>query len=195
VLFEKLSDKLLEVADILDKIIVNFSDKKELSKKFSELEHSADEVAHQLIEKINKTFITPFDREDIHLLAHEVDDIIDFTEAAIGKVLLYKIDTLTSELKSQLTVLKQAIVLISEMIKALKNLGELRKQTSKFIEVNYLENQADKILMDALSSLINGTRDAFDIIRWKEVYESVEEAIDKCEDVANIIESILIKNS
>ena len=112
-------------------------------------------------------------------------------------MLLYKIESLTPELKEQIRTLKNAIILISELTKSLNNLNELRKQSWKFVEVNHLENQGDKLLREALNNLINGSslNAVFDLIRWKEVYESLEEAIDKCEDVANIIESILIKNS
>jgi len=112
-------------------------------------------------------------------------------------MLLYKIESLTPELKEQIRTLKNAIILISELTKSLNNLNELRKQSWKFVEVNHLENQGDKLLREALNNLINGSslNAVFDFIRWKEVYESLEEAIDKCEDVANIIESILIKNS
>jgi hypothetical protein len=196
-LFEKQAQKLFEVSKILDEILNNFSDRQKIADEFSNLEHSADEITHRLIEKLNKTFITPFDREDIHFLAHEIDDIIDLTEAAVGKMLLYKIESLTPELKEQIRTLKNAIILISELTKSLNNLNELRKQSWKFVEVNHLENQGDKLLREALNNLINGSslNAVFDFIRWKEVYESLEEAIDKCEDVANIIESILIKNS
>jgi len=195
VLFEDQATKLVEVAKILDLVLENFKDMESISNSFSELEHSADEITHKIIEKLNKTFITPFDREDIHLLAHEVDDIIDLAEASVGKILLYKINHLTPELKSQIEILKTAILLIGDLIKSLSNLGALRKQTYKFIEVNHLENQGDKVLKEALSNLVNGSTNMFELFRWKEVYESFEQAIDKCEDVANIIESILIKNS
>ncbi len=197
ILFERQAQRLFEVSKILDQILNNFSDKQKIAEEFSNLEHSADEITHKIIEKLNKTFITPFDREDIHFLAHEIDDIIDLTEAAVGKMLLYKIDTLTPELNEQITALKNSIVLISELTKSLNNLNELWKQSWKFIEVNRLENHGDKLLHMALNNLINSSNNImiFDFIRWKEVYESFEEAIDKCEDVANIIESILIKNS
>lgn len=194
-LFRLQSDVLVRAAQLLQETIEHFDRRVEYGEKFRELEHEGDAVAHEIIERLNRTFVTPLDREDIHNLAHRVDDIIDMVDSAVGKTLLYRITRPTAEMKDLSKIISAAS---SEIQRAIQLLGKPKKRKElldHLIEVNRLENEGDSVARQGMYKIVGGRKNTFDLLRWKEVYESLERAIDRCEDVANTLEGIVIKST
>jgi len=194
-LFNEQADHLIEASEILKNLINDFEKIEEYSKKFSDLEHEADDTTHRIIEMLNRTFITPIDREDIHTLTHQLDDIIDLIHEGLHYTILYKIEKPTFHFEKMVDVLIMSLNHVAEAIKSLKDFKHPKKLLNFCIEINRLENEGDAILRKAMEELINKRENYFELIRWKEIYNSLEQAIDKCEDVANTIEGIVIKNT
>lgn len=158
------------------------------------LEHDADLIAHNCIEELHKTFITPFPRDQIHLLISRLDDIIDAIEEAAACLYLYKVDTFTEEARQQSSIL---VAITKEVIHAVEGLRHLKNTTSlqqTFQQINYLENEGDNVVRAAIGHLFESEKESIQIIKWKEIYEQLEEAIDSCEDVANIIEGVILES-
>jgi len=164
-------------------------------KEIKNIEHESDKVTHETIEKLNTTFITPFDREDIHELITKMDDILDFMEAASQRLWLYKVDKPTPELKELANTLLKAVKEVKVAIKNLRNFKERMPLLKSCIEINSLENEGDNLLRNAIANLFKNSPDPITVMKLKEIYETIEIAIDRCEDVANIIEGIVLKNA
>ncbi|MFA5139097.1 MAG: DUF47 family protein [Elusimicrobiota bacterium] len=162
--------------------------------KLRDLEHEADITTHEVIDKLNRTFVTPFDREDIHLLASELDTIIDLIQSASSRMQLYRCSPPGEDLLAMADTLYQAAGNVRKAVGCLKDMGESHRRILDYcIEVNRLENTGDHQRDVALGKLFQGNPDPIDVIKWKEIYENAETAIDKCEDVANVLEGILVK--
>lgn len=193
-LFEKVAENITHAATLLVGIMENFSALIAWAKEIHELEQDGDLLTHDIIRKLNKTFITPIDREDIHALATTLDDIIDLIWAAVDRLTVFK---LTNSTKWAVTMSKDLLTTIEFVEKAIKKLRE--KNYSHIqeycIEINKLENRLDREFRDALGHLFEEIKDPILIIKWKEIYEHLEDASDKCEDVANILESIVLKHA
>ena len=156
------------------------------------IEHCGDEITHQIFRRLNQTFITPFDREDIHELCSTMDDVIDLIDAAASRFVLYRIDKVragTVELSKVLTVATM------ELSAAIHNIPSPEKALQRVIEINRLENESDRICRTLIAQLFEEEKDPVQIIKWKEIFEVVETAVDKCEDVSNVIESVILKNA
>lgn len=193
-LFQRQAEVLVRSAALFSEMIERFGRKAEYGEKFRELEHEGDAVAHEIIEKLNRTFVTPLDREDIHTLAHRVDDIIDMVDGAVGKTLLYDIKKPTEEMIEMSNLISAAA---SELQRAISLLGKLKNRDEllkHLIEVNRLENEGDSVSRRGMYKVVQG-KDLFNLIRWTQVYESLERAMDRCEDVANTLEGIVIKST
>jgi len=160
-----------------------------------EIEHEADITTHEIYDKLNRTFITPFDREDIHQLASEMDDIVDIVQSICNRMRLYKIRNSSPDLVQMVDILDQAVDAICKAVAELQDAEKSRRVLDYCIEINRLENTGDHARDLALSKLFEGSPDPIEVLKWKEVYEVVETAIDKCEDIANTIESILVKQA
>lgn len=193
-LFEKVAENIAHAATLLVGIMENFSALIAWAKEIHELEQDGDLLTHDIIRKLNKTFITPIDREDIHALATTLDDIIDLIWAAVDRLTVFK---LTASTKWAVTMSRDLLTTIEFVQKAIKKLRE--KNYSHIqeycIEINKLENRLDREFRDALGHLFDEIKDPILIIKWKEIYEHLEDASDKCEDVANILESIVLKHA
>ena len=162
----------------------------------SEIEHHGDNLAHQIIEKLNLTFITPMDREDIHALSSALDDIIDFIYATVVRLSLYKIKQPTKHSILLANILLRTTEETSLVVKELDNFRKSGASMKRhWIEIHRLENEGDNACRNAIASLFQEETDAIEIIKWKEIYEHLETAIDKCEDAANIIEATVLKNA
>ncbi|MBI5624495.1 MAG: DUF47 domain-containing protein [Elusimicrobia bacterium] len=161
--------------------------------KLRDIEHEADITTHEIIDKLNRTFVTPFDREDIHELASKMDDIVDILQSLSLRMQLYGVDRITDDLKAMSETLLQSVECLHKAVPHLKDLTETRRILDYCIEVNRLENAGDNALAHAISHLFKGKPDPLEVIKWKEIYEGVEDAIDRCEDVANTIEGIVVK--
>jgi len=162
------------------------------ARKLKECEHRGDLVTHEIFERLNRTFITPIEREDIHTLASGLDDVLDSVEAIASRFVMFNISGSTQPARELARILVDCGVQIEQAVLHLKDFKNLMAFT---IELNRLENEADQISRDAVADLFSGKHDVLDVMRWKEIYGRLENAADQCEDVANTIETIVIKNS
>jgi predicted phosphate transport protein (TIGR00153 family) len=160
-----------------------------------EFEEACDSITHRVVEKLHRTFITPLDRNDIYRLMTKMDDIMDHVEAAAERMSLYDIRTSTKEVADLSRVLVASAERVLEAVSGLRDLKHPQVILEKCIEINRLENEADALLRGTLAKLFREERDAITIIKWKEIYELLETATDRCEDVANIIEGVVLEHS
>lgn len=163
--------------------------------RLRDIEHEADITTHDIYEKLNRSFITPFDREDIRDLASELDTITDLIESVGQRMYLYQIDKSTEDLVQLTDILWQATENVRKAIKELQNPEKTRHVMDYCIEINRLENAGDQALGVAIGKLFQGKPDPLEVMKWKEIYETIEQAIDKCEDVAHTLETILVKQA
>lgn len=191
-MFTTLSRQLLDGAGLLNEVFTTGSDRAALAERMREAEHLADEATHDIIRRVNKTFVTPFDREDIYALASALDDVMDYMEEAVDLVLLYELDALPTELAEQVSVIQRCAEVTAESmprLQSMKNLDEF------WIEINRLENAGDKHYRRILAKLFSGEHEALEVLKLKDVVDSLEAAIDAFEKVANVIEQIAVKES
>ena len=191
VLFRKQAALVREGCDQLDEMLEAFDRLEDRAKQLKDVEHRADLVTHEIFERLNRTFITPLEREDIHQLASNLDDVLDAVEAIGSRVVLFRIAAASPESKRMAKILTECATQIQQAVDNLKNMNNLMSFT---IEINRLENEADSISRQVTADLFSGHHDLLDVMRWKEIYGRLEGAADKCEDVANVIESIVVKS-
>lgn len=194
-LFDNAASKIEQGVQKFVDLVNNFSDVEKKIKEIKEIEHESDKITHETIEKLNTTFITPFDREDIHELITKMDDILDFMEAASQRLWLYRVEEITDELKQLANTLLKAVKEVKIAIGKLKSFKDRKPILASCIEINSLENEGDSLLRNAIANLFKNSPDPITVIKLKEIYETIEIAIDRCEDVANIIEGIVLKNA
>ena len=196
-LFEQASNNLIDMAKLL-KELVNLSDPdkwKELSRKIEDLEHRGDDISHQIHLELGKNFITPFDREDIHTLTSSLDDVADFIYGASSRITLYKVERITDPIIEMADLILEATEDVAKAVHELRDLKNIRNITDSCVRINSIENKADYIFDKAVGELFEFEKDAIELIKYKEVLSAMETATDKCEDVANVLESILVKNA
>lgn len=196
-LFEQAGANLIEMAKKLQEM-VNTTDpakRAELNKTIEELEHQGDNITHQIHLELGKNFITPFDREDIHALASSLDDVADFIYGASNRMELYKVVNASTAMKEITDLIAEATVHVATALNELKDLKNIRNITDSCVRINSVENKADYIFDKAVGELFEFEKDAITLIKTKEVLSAMEDATDKCEDVANVLESILVKNA
>ena len=194
-LFEQAAKNVHEGAIALAELLENFKDAAEKAKKIKDIEHAGDKITHTTIEKLNKTFITPLEREDIHELICRLDDILDLIDTATSRMVLYKIEKPTEDAKALGKVLVHATKIITELVPQLRNLKHTDALIQQCIAIHTQENEGDRIEQHALAALFENGHDPVLIIKWKDIYEDLESATDKCEDVANVVEGIVLKNA
>ena len=196
-LFEKSSANLVDISKVFNEFINSReSDKRlDLLKKINDLEHVGDSITHDIFTALSINFITPFDREDIHYLATSLDDIVDFIDGSAKRISLYRLDQNTTAMVQLAEVIEKSAVEINEAVKELKDLKNLVRIREALVKINSLENHADDIFDGAIGDLFNNEKDPIMVIKMKDILSTMETATDKCEDVANVIETILIKNS
>lgn len=196
-LFEQAGANLIEMAKLLQQS-VNSTDpelRKTLSKKLEDLEHTGDKITHQIHLELGRNFITPFDREDIHALASSLDDVADFIFGASNRMQLYKVEKPTQPMIEITDLILEATEHVAKALFELKDLKNIRNITDSCVRINSVENKADYIFDKAVADLFEYEKDAINLIKQKEVLSAMEDATDKCEDVANVLESILVKNA
>jgi len=193
-LFDKVGANITQAATILVAIMEHFTNLDNWAKEVHELEEDGDMLTHDIIKKLNKTFVTPFDREDIHALASKLDDILDFIWGTAERLSVFKMKEPREEAVIMSKEILTTVELVHKAIKTLKEKDYTRMQ-EYCVEINKLENKMDRIFRDALGHLFDEMKDPILVIKWKEIYEHLENASDKCEDVADILESIAIKNA
>ena len=191
-LFEEAGRNIAHAADLLDKLVTDYPDSKALAQDILACEQEGDRITHDIIDRLNHTFVTPIDREDILALASALDDIVDYTEEVADYLGLYGIEAPMDQAIKLARVLKAASRQIAEAIPRLRGFNDISHHT---VEINRLENEGDRISRAAVAALFHGGIDPMVVIRWKDLYERLEAAIDATERVAYIMEGIVIKNS
>jgi predicted phosphate transport protein (TIGR00153 family) len=194
-LFEKAAENAHVAAGELLELLEKFDDVKGRSKRIKDIEHAGDKITHDVIERLNKTFITPMDREDIHELICRVDDIVDLVDTAAHRIVLYKIEKPTEASVELARCLKHATGVIVEVMPLLRDMKNARAISEKCIAIQTQENDADRVMHHAIAALFEARPDPIEIIKWKDIYEEIESATDRCEDVANVLDSIVLKNA
>ena len=191
-LFTQLARQLVEGAGLLAEMLGEGNDREAIAQRMRDAEHQADETTHEIIRRVNSTFVTPFDREDIYGLVSQLDDVMDFMEEAVDLVLLYEVEHLPSELADQVDVIQRCAELTAESMPRLQSMKNLDEY---WIEINRLENAGDKSYRRILAKLFGGKYEALEVLKLKDIVESLEGAIDAFEKVANIVEQIAVKES
>ena len=182
----------LEAAAHLLVRFMNGGDQKSLAAAILEHEHVGDKIVHDVIQRLNQSFITPIDREDIYNLVANLDDVLDEIEAAATAMVLYKVGDPTPQAQAQAEVLAKAT---EHLRVCIEGLAKPKGLDEHIIAINSLENEGDRILREAIAGLFSGEMNPIDVIKWKDVYEVLEAAIDTCEHAANVIETIVIKHN
>ncbi len=192
-IFGQMTVHILEAAEILGNMLRNPAvDAAPLAAKIKDLEHKGDELTHRVIDELNKTFITPIDREDIHDLSAALDDVLDLIDGIATRIVLFRI---TEPIRSMPEMCAVLLSQAMEIGAAVSNLQDNDHVVERCIEINRLENDADRLFQSAIASLFDEVKDPIDVIKRKEIIETLEAATDKAEDVANVLESIIVKNT
>ncbi|MEE8204697.1 MAG: DUF47 family protein [Dehalococcoidales bacterium] len=194
-LFEGSARNMVKAAQGLKDMLDNWGDIGIKVAEITEFEHEGDSITHQIMALLHRTFVTPFDREDIALLAHTMDDITDFIHAAADAIYIYKIDAPIPRAQELAGIIVKAANEVQKAVPMLRRRSDMKKALEHCVELNRLENMADKVYRSALGELFEDTTDATHIIKWREVYEHMQSATDRCEDVANVIEGVALKHA
>ncbi len=191
-LFTESANHLVKGADLLAEMLSEGADPVDVGQRMRDAEHAADETTHAIVRRVNRTFITPFDREDIYSLASGLDDVMDMMDEVVDMILLYEVKELPAELSHQVEVLQRCAELTSA---AMPNLRSMMSLEEYWIEINRLENAGDKNHRRILARLFSGEHETIEVLKLKDIVESLEDAIDAFEKVANIVEQIAVKES
>ena len=191
-LFSESAHHLLIGAGLLAEMLSADGDREDIARRMREAEHAADETTHSIIRRVNSTFVTPFDREDIYTLASGLDDVMDMMDEVVDLILLYEVKELPSDLSTQVEVIQRCAEITSDAMPRLQSMKDLEEY---WIEVNRLENAGDKNYRRTLAKLFSGDYEALEVLKLKDIVESLEGAIDAFEKVANTVEQIAVKES
>lgn len=194
-LFEAQAAHNVEAAKVFRDLARSWSLESQAFARLQDIEHEADITTHEVYDRLNRTFVTPFDREDIHELAGELDDVVDLIQSISMRMHVYRVGHATEDLRQLADILHGAAENVRKAIGDLRDPEKARRVLDYCIEINRLENAGDRALETAIGKLFHGKPDPLEVIKWKEIYEGIEIAIDKCEDVANTMESILVKQA
>ena len=194
-LFERAAKNVHQGSLALLDFLQNFTDAAGRAKKMKDIEHTGDRITHDTIERLNKTFITPIDREDIHELVQRLDDILDLVDTSMNRMVLYKVDKPTEDAVLLAQCLRHSTELIIEAMPLLRDMSNGPEILKRCVAIHSQENEADRIEQHALATLFDNQHSPTEIIKWKDIYEDLETATDRCEDVANVLEGIVLKNA
>ena len=194
-LFEQHAALAVQGAREMQRLVQGGQNARVLAARIKEIEHECDVITHACVERLHKTFITPFDRDDIHRLITRMDDVMDYVEEAAVSVMLYELVDMTRPAQELADVLVRSTEAVAVAVGGLKNVKQSDAILKACIEVNRLENEGDEILRNALAGLFREARDPLLVLKWKAVYEALENATDRCEDVANVIEGVVLEHS
>ncbi len=194
-LFEASAQNIVKTAQQLKQLVDSWENVEEKVSEITKLEHEGDAITHKVMEQLHRTFVTPFDREDIALLAHTLDDVTDFIHAAADAMFIYKVDRPGQRAKELSDTIVQATAEVERAMPQLRHRAQLRQILERCVEINRLENMADRVFRSAMAELFTDTTDIAEIIKWREIYEHMESATDRCEDVANVLEGVALKHA
>jgi predicted phosphate transport protein (TIGR00153 family) len=191
-LFVKQAETLVDGAGLLRDIVTNFDDVPAKARRLHDIEHEADEATHEVMRRLNTTFVTPLDREDIHELASSLDDVMDHMDAAADLLVLHKIEKPLPEMQIQAELLQRGA---ETTLEAMRSLPHFDRLESYWVEINRLENEGDRVYRRAIADLFGGDFKAMDVLKWKDIIDELEAAMDEFEDVANTLEGIALKQA
>ncbi len=195
-LFEVSAKNMVRAAESLKDMIYSWERFDEKLEEMTQIEHQGDTITHEIMFQLNRSFITPFDREDIGLLAHSLDDVTDLIQSAADTMVLYKVKTPGKRARELADIIVQITTEVENVMPGLRrHNANLEKILNSCVEINRLENVADTIYRTALTELFDDDSDIADVIKWREIYEHMESATDMCEDVANVLESVALKHA
>jgi len=194
-LFEKQVSCAVDAAKYFKELVLKGVFDEAAIQKMGAIEHQGDDVAHTIIEQLNKTFITPFDREDIHRLVKELDDVIDMINTIVSRMKVYKLSGVNKNLVEFASVIEESVSAVACAVKAMRNMKNLKVVSNACVEVNRLENVGDSMRDEMLAELFEREKDPIAVIKWKEIYQDAETVLDICEDVAHVVDSILVKQA
>jgi uncharacterized protein len=183
---------MVAAARVLEQMLAHFDERERLASQLRDLEHAGDAISHDIGHQLEETFVTPFDREDIHALINRLDDVVDLIEEVGDTFILYGVDAPTPVAIQQAEVIVRACEQVAE---ALANLRTFKGLDPYWIEIHRLENEGDRIVRRGMAELFTNGGDPVNIIKWKDLYSLLEETVDACEDVANVIERIVVKHA
>jgi len=198
ILFEKDVENLLAAASTFKELMSNAISKEERGqkiRKIEEFEHKGDEVTHNIYSELGSTFITPFDREDIHELASKLDDILDYIHGAAARIVLYRVESISREQERLAELIFEQVAELHKAIPQLRNFKSVKEISESLVRINSIENEADDLFERAIASLFDTCKDPIQLIKEKELLVSLETATDQCEDAANVLESIIVKHA
>jgi predicted phosphate transport protein (TIGR00153 family) len=194
-LFEEGARNIVKASQALKEMVNDWQFLDSRVAEITEMEHQGDTITHQIVSLLHRTFVTPFDREDIALLAHTMDDILDFIQAAADCMFIYKIENPTDRAKQLAEILVGGATEVEKAVSGLRRRSALAQIEEGCVEINRLENMADRVYRAAMAELFDNTSDIAQLIKWREIYEHMESATDRCEDVANVLEGVAMKHA
>ena len=194
-LFQASAENMVKAAHSLKEMISSWEHVEGKAAEITELEHKGDTITHEIMSRLNRTFVTPFDREDIVQLAHSLDDVTDFIHSAADAMVLYKVDRPGERAKELADIILQGTEEIEKVLPQLKKRIILSSVLKLCVEINRLENLADRVYRSAIAELFDDSTDMAHIIKWREIYAHMESATDRCEDVADVLEGVAIKHA
>lgn len=194
-LFVQQAENVLKGARQLEDLLKDYSNVDQKRMLIEKTESQGDEIAHTILEKLNTTFITPMDREDIHALTSALDDILDLIHATAQRLQLYRVQNITPDAIKLAGIILRAAEETDALIRDLDKMKKPKSMKERWIEVNRLENEGDAVSRRAIAGLFENETNPIEVIKWKELYEHLETAIDKCEDAVNIVEAVCLKNA
>lgn len=194
-LFERGAQNLRAAAAALADLVNDYTDIGRKAQRLTELEEQGDTVTHEIMAQLHRTFVTPLDREDIALLTHTLDDVVDMVEEAANTMVIYNVQSPTPVARQFAALIQQAAGEIAAAVPKLRDRGQHQRILEHCVEINRLENEGDQVLRGALGQLFNDSLPIIEVIKWRTIYEALEGAMDSAEDVANVLEGIVLKNA
>ena len=191
--FDQMADKILEGCKALIDLVQDCTNAVEKARRIKTIEHEGDLITHECIAELHRTFITPIDRDSIHTLITRMDDILDLVESVSDRVGLYEVTSCSDEALQLARVLLLGVEQVGKAVRGLRNMNNAKSILVDCVEINRLENEADTLLRFAVGKLFRTETDPITLMKWKELYEGIEEATDRCEDVANLVEGIVLE--
>jgi hypothetical protein len=194
-LFEKQVSHAVDAACFFKEVVSRGYVSEEALSRMAAIEHQGDEVAHAIMDQLNKTFITPFDREDIYALAKELDDVIDMIDNILSRLRIYNITAVDKNLVEFSVVIEQSVRAVARAVGGLRNIKNVQVVFDACVEINRLENVGDSMRDRVLSELFANSQDPIAVIKWKDIYQDAETVLDVCEDVSHVVDAIMVKQA
>lgn len=194
-LYQESAENMVRTAELMKEMVDSWENIEQKVEQIDEYEHVGDNITHRIIALLHRTFVTPFDQEDMALLAHSLDDIVDLIHAAAVAIHIYKIEAPKEGVKELAGIIVTASKEVEVALRQIRSQPKLKQVLPHCIEINRLENAADKVFRGAMAELFDNCSDTADIIKWREILEHMESATDRCEDVANVLEGVALKHA